>query len=129
MSIEWMAAREKDPDLDLERFVEQWTPGQTVASKKETAPATPVQTPVISPAGQGVPLAEAPGPSGGMVIDLHMHTAPASPCSSISVEALIAEARRIGLDGIVITDHNYWWSEEEVARLRREHDFLVLRGQ
>ena len=43
----------------------------------------------------------------GMVIDLHVHSSPASPCSSIPVEQLIEEARAIGLDGICLTDHNH----------------------
>ena len=132
LAIAWTEAKEKDPDLDLEGFVAQWTSGQTALAEKEPAPA---RATAPSPAGQGAALAgqsaalaKAPRPSGGMVIDLHMHTAPASPCSSISAEALIAEAKEIGLGGIVITDHNHIWSAEAVARLRREHDFLVLRG-
>jgi len=64
----------------------------------------------------------------GPVIDLHVHTSPASPCSSAPVDDLIQEARRIGLDGICLTDHNYVWRAEDVEALRRRHDFLVLRG-
>lgn len=67
-------------------------------------------------------------PSGGTVIDLHVHTFPASPCSSAPVDELIGEAKRIGLDGICLTDHNYVWDAEQVDDLRQKHGFLILRG-
>jgi predicted metal-dependent phosphoesterase TrpH len=64
----------------------------------------------------------------GFFIDLHVHTAPASPCSVARVDDVILEAKRIGLDGICLTDHNYVWSKAMVDQLAREHDFLILRG-
>ena len=66
--------------------------------------------------------------SGGMVIDLHVHTSPASPCSAASVELLIEEAKRIGLDAICLTDHNYVWDKAVVEDLRKRHGFLIFRG-
>ena len=69
-----------------------------------------------------------PEVEGGMVIDLHVHTSPASPCSSAPVDLLIEEAKSIGLDGICLTDHNYVWDPADVADLRQKHGFLVLRG-
>jgi predicted metal-dependent phosphoesterase TrpH len=66
--------------------------------------------------------------AGGMVIDLHVHSFPASPCSSNPVERLIEEARAIGLDGICLTDHNHLWDAAEVEALRQNHGFLILRG-
>lgn len=65
---------------------------------------------------------------GGIVIDIHVHTSPASPCSSAPVDALIQEAMRIGLDGICLTDHNYLWPPEKIEDLRQSHGFLVLGG-
>jgi predicted metal-dependent phosphoesterase TrpH len=64
----------------------------------------------------------------GMFIDLHVHTSPASPCSSVPVDTLIQEAKLIGLDAICLTDHNYLWDADEVEDLRQRHGFLVLRG-
>jgi len=64
----------------------------------------------------------------GTVIDLHIHTFPASPCSVANVDDVIAEAKRIGLDGICLTDHNFVWEKPRVEELGRKHDFLVLRG-
>jgi len=63
-----------------------------------------------------------------MVIDLHVHSAPASPCSSVPVEQLIEEALSIGLDGICLTDHNHRWDPSEVEALRQKHGLLILRG-
>jgi predicted metal-dependent phosphoesterase TrpH len=67
-------------------------------------------------------------PGKGMIIDLHVHTSPASPCSSAPVDALIQEAKRIGLDGICLTDHNHLWPPHMIEDLRQRHGFLVLAG-
>jgi predicted metal-dependent phosphoesterase TrpH len=63
-----------------------------------------------------------------MVIDLHVHSAPASVCSSVTIEQLIEEARSIGLDGICLTDHNHRWNPMEVETMRQQHGFLILRA-
>jgi predicted metal-dependent phosphoesterase TrpH len=65
---------------------------------------------------------------GGSVIDLHLHTYPSSPCSVARVDDVILEAKRIGLDGMCLTDHNYVWDRARVDELKRKHDFLILRG-
>ncbi|HUW64438.1 MAG TPA: CehA/McbA family metallohydrolase [Spirochaetia bacterium] len=65
---------------------------------------------------------------GGILIDLHVHSFPASPCSSISVSELVEEAQGIGLDGICLTDHNHLRSPREVEELRQKHGFLILGG-
>ncbi|MDY6879358.1 MAG: PHP domain-containing protein [Desulfatiglans sp.] len=63
-----------------------------------------------------------------MIIDLHVHSSPASPCSSAPIDELIEEAKKIELDGICITDHNYVWDPSDVEDLRQKHGFLILRG-
>jgi hypothetical protein len=74
-------------------------------------------------------IAAGPGISSkSFIIDLHVHTSPASPCSSADVNLLIEEAKRIGLDGTCLTDHNFVWEPAEVEELRQRHDFLVLAG-
>lgn len=64
----------------------------------------------------------------GFTIDLHVHTSPASPCASSSVDEMIGEAKRIGLDGICLTDHNHSWNPEEIQALREKQGFVVLGG-
>lgn len=77
------------------------------------------------------PLSREPAPNGEgarFVIDLHVHSSPASPCSSAPVDELIKEAKRIGLHSLCLTDHNYNWSRAEVDKLMENHDYLILRG-
>lgn len=63
-----------------------------------------------------------------MIIDIHTHTYPTSIDSQLSPEELIKESKRLGLDGICLTDHDGFWNPEEVLALGREHNFLVLPG-
>jgi predicted metal-dependent phosphoesterase TrpH len=72
------------------------------------------------------------GPGAGLnaeiVIDLHVHSSPASPCSSITLEHLIAEAQRIRLNGICLTDHNHRRGAGLLEDLRQRHGYLILGG-
>ena len=52
-----------------------------------------------------------------MRFDHHLHTAKHSPDSSIDPWELIGHAREIGLDGVVITEHDYQWKADELAEL------------
>jgi predicted metal-dependent phosphoesterase TrpH len=61
-------------------------------------------------------------------IDLHVHTWPKSQCSKINPEDLVSEARRIGLDGFCLTEHQSLWDLEEIARLAGESGITILRG-
>ena len=59
-----------------------------------------------------------PGPT-PMKFDHHVHTARHSPDSSIDPLKLIERAREIGLDGLVITEHDYQWEAGELSELAR----------
>ncbi len=61
-----------------------------------------------------------------MKFDLHMHTTRHSPDSRMDPGALCNQAREIGLDGIVITEHDWLWTDEELSELRQEHPKLVI---
>ncbi len=63
-----------------------------------------------------------------MKIDLHVHTAPRSKCSNINPKEIIAEAKRIGLDGICITEHQVLWSVEEISDLAAQENIKLFRG-
>jgi predicted metal-dependent phosphoesterase TrpH len=52
-----------------------------------------------------------------MKIDHHIHTYRHSPDSTIDPIKLIDCARRTGLDGLVITEHDYQWQADELAEL------------
>ena len=48
--------------------------------------------------------------------DHHLHTSRHSPDSIISPLVLIERARAVGLDGVVITDHDYQWEAGRAGR-------------
>jgi predicted metal-dependent phosphoesterase TrpH len=52
--------------------------------------------------------------------DHHLHTSRHSPDSIISPRVLIERARAVGLDGVVITEHDYQWEPDELAELAAE---------
>jgi len=61
-------------------------------------------------------------------IDLHIHTSPKSPCSNINPAELIEEAKRIGLEGFCLTEHQVLWDWEEVVQLAGENGIRIFRG-
>lgn len=69
-----------------------------------------------------------------MLIDMHNHTSPASDDSVLTVEDLVRLAKERGLDGVAITDHDYFWDtkkltpldEEGLIALGRRHGLLVV---
>lgn len=61
-----------------------------------------------------------------MRFDLHMHTSRYSPDSVINPFELIERARAVGLDGIVITEHDRLWPEHELDELRAKAKSLVV---
>ena len=63
-----------------------------------------------------------------MLIDIHTHTYPTSDDSELTPEELIAESKRIGLDGICLTDHDGFWDPRDVEKLGKDNDYLVIPG-
>ncbi len=63
-----------------------------------------------------------------MLIDLHTHSYPQSDDAFMAVDELIDTARSRGLDGVCLTDHDRFWSENETRELSKKHQFLVLSG-
>jgi predicted metal-dependent phosphoesterase TrpH len=122
--IRWETEKEKRPALRFDDFLSDNT-GEAARAPDDLS-ISKEQRP--KPKGEGVPAQERVRGAEGMVIDLHVHTSPASPCSSAPVEEIIQEAKRIGLDGVCLTDHNHVWDPDEVADLRRKYKLLILRG-
>ena len=63
-----------------------------------------------------------------MLIDLHNHTYPSSDDSLLSPMELIEGAKKSGLDGICITEHDWFWDPDALVKLGRRMDFLVIPG-
>jgi predicted metal-dependent phosphoesterase TrpH len=63
-----------------------------------------------------------------MLIDLHTHTHPLSHDSLLSPDELIDAAKSAGLDGVCLTEHDFFWDPAEAAALSKRHDFLVIPG-
>jgi len=135
MLSRWEDAKVKNKGLSFEEFVS--TGAQKLPVLQETVKhadvekkvkGKPAQIKVSDKKDRTENKSASDGTSKGFVIDLHMHTSPASPCSTAPVDRLIEEAKNIGLDGICLTDHNYVWDERAVEDLRQKHGFLVLRG-
>jgi predicted metal-dependent phosphoesterase TrpH len=59
-------------------------------------------------------------------IDLHLHTSRHSPDSLMDPDELIERAQAVGLDVVVITEHDYQWGEDELADLNRRGGGLVF---
>ena len=63
-----------------------------------------------------------------MLIDLHTHTHPLSHDSLLSPDELIEAAKAARLDGVCLTEHDFFWDPTEVAALRKRHNFPVIPG-
>ncbi|MBD3426863.1 MAG: phosphotransferase [Candidatus Omnitrophica bacterium] len=68
-----------------------------------------------------------------MLLDIHLHSAEHSKCSMADPLSLIRQALKKGVQGVVITEHNYLWSPSEIERIKKkaelQKNFLVLSGQ
>lgn len=63
-----------------------------------------------------------------MLIDLHAHTWPLSDDSLLDPDDLIERTKAAGIDGICLTEHDYFWDIERVRQLAAKHQFLVIPG-
>ena len=63
-----------------------------------------------------------------MIIDLHSHTLPGSDDSFLKPEDLVRRARQSGLDGVCLTEHDWFWDPRDVERLNHQLDFLIIPG-
>ncbi len=68
-----------------------------------------------------------------MLLELHVHTKKYSKCSQIEPVELIRRVMSKKIQGIVITEHHYLWSEEEIRQLRidaqAEDNFLIMSAE
>jgi predicted metal-dependent phosphoesterase TrpH/thiamine kinase-like enzyme len=64
---------------------------------------------------------------------MHCHTSEYSTCSHIDAVTLIRRVYEKGLEGVILTDHHFLWTPEQLEQLRRHvgvpETFLILAGQ
>ncbi|MDD4531150.1 MAG: PHP domain-containing protein [Candidatus Pacebacteria bacterium] len=63
-----------------------------------------------------------------MKIDLHCHTKYSYDASS-SIESIISQGKKMGLDGIAITDHENTNGWDEAIKLGKKQNFLIVLGE
>lgn len=61
-----------------------------------------------------------------MKFDLHIHTTRHSPDSVLDPFEMLRQAEELGLDGVVITEHDWLWTEAELDELRAAAPNLVV---
>jgi len=61
-----------------------------------------------------------------MKFDMHLHTSRHSPDSIMPPQMMLERAREIGLSGVVITEHDWLWTPEELDELRAAAPELVV---
>ena len=62
-----------------------------------------------------------------MKYDLHIHTHYSS-CSNLQLSKILKIAKKLGLDGIAITDHNTFKGAQKLAKLNKDKNFEVIKG-
>jgi predicted metal-dependent phosphoesterase TrpH len=122
--IQFMAAQKEQKDLRFADYLKghagEKKENQTIAVNKQKQEVT-----IATHEQQSKPGKKA---SENFFVDLHMHSCPASQCSTANIEDLIVEAKKIGLDAICLTDHNHVWPPDDIENLRQKYGFPVLRG-
>lgn len=64
----------------------------------------------------------------GTIVDMHVHTVRGASDSSLTPEQLMEEARRIGLTGVNISEHDRVWEPHQIEEFRRRSGLFVSRG-
>jgi predicted metal-dependent phosphoesterase TrpH len=64
----------------------------------------------------------------GVKIDLHLHTAPRSPCSVMEPLEAVQAAARLGLDAVCFTEHHRIWPRDELDALEDAAGIKVFGG-
>ncbi|HLC29146.1 MAG TPA: hypothetical protein VJL07_06855, partial [Dehalococcoidia bacterium] len=64
----------------------------------------------------------------GTIVDMHVHTVRGAADSSLTPDQLIEEARRIGLTGVNISEHDRVWEPHLLDEFRERSGLFVSRG-
>lgn len=121
--IRFEAARAVNPALTFEEFL-----AENGSAKPEKILKTPVVAESEVRVQKAVRAKKITSGATGFCVDLHIHTFPASQCSSASADDMLGEAVSIGLDAVCLTDHNTVWKPADIKALRDKHGIPVFRG-
>ena len=64
----------------------------------------------------------------GFIVDMHVHTVKGASDSSLTPQQLMEEARRIGLNGVNISEHDRLWDAREMERFRQDSGLFASRA-
>ncbi len=62
----------------------------------------------------------------GTIIDMHLHTLRGASDSMLDPDDLIAEALRVGLSGVNITEHDRMWESWDLSPFRKKHSNIFV---
>ena len=62
------------------------------------------------------------------IVDMHVHTVRGAADSSLTPDQLIEEARRIGLSGVNISEHDRVWDPQQLEEFQERSGLFVSRG-
>jgi len=62
----------------------------------------------------------------GTIIDMHLHTTRGASDSMLDPDDLIEEARRVGLTGVNITEHDRMWESWDLGPFRKKHEGVFV---
>ena len=63
-----------------------------------------------------------------MLLDMHMHIWPTSTDSHMTLEEAVEQARKMGLDGICVTDHDSLEIRKRAERYSRKTGYPIFVG-
>ena len=64
----------------------------------------------------------------GTIIDMHLHTTKGASDSMLNPDDLIAEATRVGLTGVNITEHDRMWESWDLSPFRKKHEPMFVNN-
>ena len=64
----------------------------------------------------------------GTIVDMHVHTVRGASDSSLTPEQLTEVARRVGLTGVNICEHDRVWDKRQIEEFREQSGLFVSRG-
>ena len=121
--IKFEAARSENPALSFEEYLAGHVSDPPEKASQPQAVIEPQMRTQKTTGHKNVSFG-----SDGFCVDLHIHTFPASQCSSSSADDMLQEAVSIGLDAVCITDHNHVWQPADIEVLSERHGIPVFRG-